>query len=104
MMLIDFKQEVIKDLQAILKKYTTVEKNDQDNKELRKELNNIRKELELHNDHFVSYQKTALADEIIKYADGLRRGHPKSRNSFQHIAGSYQKYKALGGNHYVDEE
>ena len=103
-MLIDFKQEVIKDLQAILKKYTTVEKNDKDNKLIKEELCEIKKELETHNDHFVQYQMRSLATEIIRYAEDLRRGLVKSRNSFQHIASSYEKYKAFGGNHYVDEE
>lgn len=104
----DFRDQVKKDIQMIVGKnllnYTTIEKNDKDNQEIKSELVEIKKEMATHNNHFTEYQKQILATEIVKYADQIRRGHKKERNSFKHIAGCYEKYKALGGNHYIDEE
>jgi hypothetical protein len=45
-----------------------------------------------------------LGIEIMKYAEDLRNNMKKSRNSYQHIAEAYDRYKELGGNHYVDIE
>ena len=107
-MLRDFREQVKKDIQVIvgrnLLNYTTLEKNDTDNEAIKAELGEIRKELETHNLHFNEYQKQTLAAEIVRFADSLRSGNKKSRNSFTHIATSYDRYKKLGGNHYIDEE
>jgi molecular chaperone GrpE (heat shock protein) len=104
MMLIEFNEDIKKDLKLLLKNYTTIVKNDEDNKKIKEELCQIKKEIELHNRHFNEYQKQSLAAEIVRFADNLKRGHEKGRNSFKHIAECYNKYKELGGNHYIDEE
>jgi DNA-binding transcriptional regulator GbsR (MarR family) len=107
-MLRDFKDQVKEDIQAIVGKnllnYTTLEKNDTDNEAIKSELGEIHKKLETQNKHFDEYQKQTLAAEIIRFADSLRNGKSKSRNSFLHIAASYDRYKKLNGNHYIDEE
>jgi molecular chaperone GrpE (heat shock protein) len=107
-MLRDFKDEVKKDIQVIvgrnLLNYTTLEKNDKDNQEIKNDISEIRKELELHNKQFNEYQKQRIATDIMRFADALRSGEHKGRNSFKHVAGCYEIYKRLGGNHYIDEE
>ena len=107
-MLRDFKDQVKEDFEAIVERnllnYTTIEKNDTDNKEIKSDISDIRKELELHNKQFNEYQKQRIATDIMKFADALRSGEHKARNSFKHITESYEIYKRLGGNHYIDEE
>ena len=104
----DFRDQVKKDIQMIVGKnllnYTTIEKNDKDNQDIKEELFAIKKELSLHNHHFTEYQRQSLEAEIVRFAESLRSGSAKSRNSFKHIATSYDRYKSLGGNHYIDEE
>lgn len=87
-----------------LEDYTTIIKNDEDNLLIQNELSIITKMLEQHIKTFRDFEIVQIGNEIIKFADHLRRGHHKTRSSFQAIAENYQKYKTLGGNHYVDEE
>ena len=57
--------------------------------------------------HFKDSNKielSRLASEIVTFADNLRAGAKRSQNSYQHISESYDAYKKLGGNHYVDEQ
>lgn len=104
----DFRNEVKKDIQMIVGKnllnYTTIEKNEKDNQAIKDELIEIRKEMQEHNTQFATYQRQNIATEIVRYAEALRRGETRTRNSFRHLATCYERYKALGGNHYIDEE
>lgn len=91
-------------LNVTLEDYTTIEKNDEDNKLIRNELTEIVAILNRHVGAFQDFQLVQMGNEVIKFADQLRRGHVKTRTAYQSIAKVYEKYKALGGNHYVDEE
>ena len=100
----DVRQDLMSLLNVTLEEYTTIEKNDADNSSIKEELISITKILQDHVKTFRDFEVIQTGNEIIKFADQLRRGHHKTRSSFQAIASTYQKYKALGGNHYVDEE
>jgi hypothetical protein len=91
-------------LNVTLEDYTTIEKNDEDNQLIRNELTEIVSILNKHVGAFQDFQLVQMGNEIIKFADQLRRGHAKTRSAYQSISKVYEKYKALGGNHYVDEE
>jgi len=67
-------------------------------------LNQIEKSLKSHFNESIESEIGRLAHDIIGYADDLRVGIAKSRVSFLHISVSYDRYKELGGNHYVDEQ
>jgi len=44
-----------------------------------------------------------LACEITAFGEDLKNGIRKTEASFKQIISSYNRYKELGGNHYVDE-
>lgn len=45
-----------------------------------------------------------LQTTIMNFAQDLRNGHSKTLNSFHYICHAYDRYKALGGNSFVDAE
>ena len=100
----DLRQDLMTLLNVTLEEYTTIEKNDEDNRLIRNELAEIVAILNKHVSVFQDFQLGQIGNEIIKFADQLRRGHVKTRSAYQSIAKVYEKYKTLGGNHYVDEE
>jgi len=91
-------------LNVTLEDYTTIEKNDEDNQLIRNELTEIVAILNRHVSTFEEFQLVQMGNEIIKFADQIRRGYVKNRSAYKAIAKVYEKYKSLGGNHYVDEE
>lgn len=104
----DFQHKIKKDIKDIVSNslidYTTIEKNDKDNQQIKEYINEIKKEMKEHNEQFADYQKQNITKEIVKYADDLRKGKKRTRNSFKYLANCYKKYKDLGGNNYIDEE
>ena len=100
----DLRQDLMGLLNVTLEDYTTIKKNDEDNQIIRNELLEIVAILNKHVSAFQDFQLVQIGNEIIKFADQLRRGHVKTRSAYQSIAKVYEKYKTLGGNHYVDEE
>ena len=100
----DLRQDLMGLLNVTLKDYTTIQKNDEDNRLIRDELTEIVAILNKHVGAFQDFQLVQMGNEIIKFADQLRRGHAKTRSAYQSISKVYEKYKALGGNHYVNEE
>ena len=67
-------------------------------------LNKIDEELARHFNDSKKNEMSRLAQEIISFSESIRRGENKSPNSYKHIAESYDRYKKLGGNTYVDEQ
>lgn len=103
-----FKDEMIKGFGIVLddklKNYETTSEAKKRNKEIWNKLKSMEESLKEHFDESAEAEKSRLAHDIIAYADELRVGTCKTRVSFLHVSVSYDRYKELGGNHYVDEQ
>ena len=69
-----------------------------------KQLQNIEEKLDQHFTQSTESEVNKLAHDIANYADELRVNIPKSRASYKNIAHCYDRYKRLGGNHFIDGE
>lgn len=96
-----FIEQHIKDHHAHL---ITIEESKEGDDGLKKRLSKIESQLEKHFNESMNSEIGRLATDIMNYAEDLRIGIKKSRSSYKHIAHCYDRYKRLGGNHYIDSE
>lgn len=97
-------QEGFSILYKELEKYTKQTVHERDTQEIWNQLKNIKECLEDLRENQKKDELRSLSRDILKFAEDLRKGDDKSRNSFETIAKFYERYKELGGNHFVDEE
>ena len=91
-------------LEKRLENYETQDEAKEGREKIWKGIKHLDIKLEEHFNESNQNELGRLAHEIVTYADDLRNGFIKTKQSWQHISVSYDKYKSLGGNHYVDDE
>lgn len=69
-----------------------------------KELYAINERFDSCHKEIIQLQKASLRAEIVTFANDIRDNKEKTRSAYKYIAHCYDKYKAIGGNNYVDEE
>lgn len=104
----EFKLEVsdyiIDRLQENFQDYITKEDSDLDHKIIFKQIDGLKETIDTHFEESTRSELSRLSCEIVNYAEDLRNGILKGKNSFKHIAESYDRYKKLGGNSYIESE
>lgn len=104
----EFRVVINEDIREILNKtltnYTPTWKIDEDNDKIVGKLKAIEEGMDATREQLRQAEIQGLGIEIMKYAEDLRNGVKKSRHSYQHLVEAYDRYKELGGNHYVDIE
>ena len=96
-------EEISNILNLKLSAYETNDEAKESYKKLWEKLDIIEDDLD---EHFKDSKKSEigkLACEITAFGEDLKNGIRKTEASFKQIISSYNRYKELGGNHYVDE-
>lgn len=97
-------QEGFSILHKELSKYTKTTMHEADINQIWEQLEEISETVKDLKHNQKQDELRSLSRDIVKFAEDLRKGNQKSRNSFQNISYSYQRYKKLGGNNYIDQE
>lgn len=104
----EFKDELITSFDEMfdkkLESYLKIDLFEMNNNKLWHKLNSISDELKTHFNDTVEAEIDRLGHEIMNYADALRSGETRYRDSFKYISQQYDKYKRLGGNNYIDQQ
>ena len=108
----DFRESLKQDMEDCIFEHIKYEHADLINKEcseeehskIWKQLLRVEQELKEHYSQSVESEIIKLGHDIVNYADDLRLERLKSRASYKNIAHCYDRYKRLGGNHFIDGE
>ena len=108
----EFRDLIREDISFLIQKHIeenhsnliSVKESREDDQRLWKKLEKIEDDLKGHFHESIKSETNRLGTDIMNYADDLRAGIKKSRHSYKHIAHCYDRYKRLGGNHYIDAE
>lgn len=104
----DFKEEMIEVIEEHVlvdhEGLITVVESRREHERIWNQLKKIEESLQNHFNQSAESELTKLAHDIVSYADDLRVGVEKSRVSYKNISHCYDRYKRLGGNHFIDGE
>ena len=89
-------------MQNELSPYETKKDSEKAHAEILKGLKEIKDDINVSNLKLNEAMIERIQGEIISFAEGMKHGIKPSSVAYEHIYDSYRKYKALGGNGFID--